>query len=58
MAVLNEIRSALLQDNNLENLLDSKYHILGFNDGVFDFHEMRFRPVVQSDYVSTFATLF
>lgn len=44
--------SNLLLDEDLEDKLDSKYHLLGFNDGVYDFHEMRFRPSVQSDYVS------
>lgn len=48
--LINELRTEVL-DYDILNKLDSNKNLLGFNNGVYDFEKMCFRPIGQNDYV-------
>jgi P4 family phage/plasmid primase-like protien len=49
--VLREVREMFYDKDFIENL-DSKTHLMGFNNGVVDFNEKVFRPGQPFDYIS------
>jgi len=49
--ILREVREMFYDKDFIENL-DSKTHLMGFNNGVVDFNEKVFRPGQPFDYIS------
>lgn len=43
----------ILEDKNIAKLLDSKYHLLPFKNGVYDFKQGKFRDIQRDDYIQT-----
>lgn len=49
-SIIKVLRYDLL-DNDIENKIDADSHLIGFDNGVYDLHQNRFRPIGNNDYI-------